>query len=902
MKITHNIYSALRSISLTFVLLFFLAEVDAIISPRIKYSINENWHFTRQDVADAMKFHCNECDWYIVAFPHTWNADDTMDDAPGYYRNIAWYRRSISIPSEYEGKQLTLFFEGANQEVELFVNGKSAGKHVGGYTRFSFNITDYISFGTQNQFAIKVNNRFNEDIPPLSADFTFFGGVYRDVYLIVTSGQHISTTHYASSGVYLRTPEVSNERATLVVKTMMTNAADRMKTLRVEYTVVGPDKKTVISVFKKIKLAKNSENVPVEQTLVLRQPTLWCPESPDLYGVYTRVYDVEGKVLLDEVYQPLGLRWFEFSAEKGFILNGKPYKLIGTNRHQCYDKIGNALPDEIHVRDIKLLKDMGANFLRVSHYPQDPTVMELCDKLGIITSVEMPIVNSITESETFTRNCLEMAREMVFQDYNRPSVLIWAYMNEVLLKLPFKDDTVRNTSYLKSVETLARKIETQIRQEDPYRYTLIPFHGNLDLYHNSGLSQIPMIIGWNLYQGWYGNTFDKFDIFLDAAQEKLKGKPFIITEYGADVDQGLHTFSPVRFDYTQEYANLYHEHYIKAIMERKYVVGANIWNLNDFHSEERENAVPHINSKGITTLKRELKDTYLHYQAMLSTKPVINIGGRLWTIRGGNADDNNVCKQPVKVYANIGEAELFLNGKSLGKAKIQDNIATCEVPFVNGYNTLEAVGFSGGKAVADQLKVDFRMIAQNLKGGKIPFEEINVMLGSKRYFEDKTNGVIWLPEQEYIPGSWGYTGGTGYVKRTRHGQQPASDSNIRGTDIDPVFQTMRQGIKSFKLDVPDGEYTVSLYFAELMSDSAKVLVYNLGDDAIAESIGERVFSVSINNTEVLHHLNIAKEYGKLQAIIRKFSVYAKDGQGICVDFHSVKGEPILNAVRVYRNY
>ncbi|MPM94139.1 hypothetical protein SDC9_141282 [bioreactor metagenome] len=332
------------------------------------------------------------------------------------------------------------------------------------------------------------------------------------------------------------------------------------------------------------------------------------------------------------------------------------------------------------------------------------------------------------------------------------------------------------------------------------------------------------------------------------------------------------------------------------------MVGANIWNLNDFHSEERENAVPHINSKGITTLDRGLKDTYLHYQAMLNTKPVINIGGRLWTIRGGNEDENGMCRQSVKVYTNLEDIELFLNGKSLGKMKVKDNITVFDVPFVNGQNTLDAVGMSGEKTVRDQLKIDFRMIPGNLKEDKVPFQEINVMMGSKRYFADKTSAVIWLPEQEYVPGSWGHIGGEEYVKRTRHGQQPASDSNIKGTEMDPVFQTMRQGIKSFKLDVPDGEYTVNLYFAELISDSAKVLLYNLGDDAIAENRGERIFDVSINGIEVLHHLNIAKEYGELQAIIRKFTVYAKDGKGISVDFHSVKGEPILNALRVYRNY
>jgi beta-galactosidase len=200
------------------------------------------------------------------------------------------------------------------------------------------------------------------------------------------------------------------------------------------------------------------------------------------------------------------------------------------------------------------------------------------------------------------------------------------------------------------------------------------------------------------------------------------------------------------------------------------------------------------------------------------------------------------------------------------------------------------------------IRVDFRMIASDLKDKKLPFGSINVMLGSKRYFEEKDKSVVWLPEKPYTPNSWGFEGGKSYVKRTRHGQLPASDLNILNTHIDPVFQTMRTGIKSFKLDVPDGEYTVGLYFAELMSRTVKVLAYNLGNDAIADDMEERIFSVDINGIRQIHNLNIAKEYGEQTAVIRKFVIQAKDGKGISIDFIPVKDEPILNAIRVYRNY
>ncbi len=919
-----------------FFILLLLVTAGSAFSARIKFSINDNWRFLQQDIALAFNPDVADTGWEMVNLPHTWNKTDVMDDEPGYYRGIGWYRRTVELPADYSNKQITIYFEGANQETEVFVNGKSAGTHVGGYTRFSFDITPLVKAGTKNLIAVKVNNRYNELIPPLTADFTFFGGIYRDVFLIVTEKQHVSTTHYASEGIYITTPSVNEKQARVEIKTLLTNASSQDKKLIVEHTVFNPsDKKEVVSVKAKVNTVKSSVHQENTQQLVIQHPALWCPESPSIYRIRTRILEEKTGRVLDELYQPLGLRWYEFSAEKGFFLNGKPYKLIGTNRHQCYDRMGNALPDEIHVRDVKMLKEMGGNFLRVSHYPQDPVVMEMCDKLGIITSVEIPIVNAITENEEFSRNSIEMAREMVFQDYNRPSVLIWSYMNEVMLRPPFSTDSVRHSIYLKSVGSLAERIEKQIRLDDPYRYTIIPFHGSFERYESAGLTRIPMLIGWNLYQGWYGNTFDGFGKYLDEVQAKLKGKPFFITEYGADVDPRLHSFEPVRFDYTQEWANLYHEVYYKAIMERTFVVGATIWNLNDFHSEDRGNAVPHINSKGIVSTTRQVKDTYLHYQALLRKTPIVNIGGRNWTIRGGNASADNTCNQPVKVYSNLAAVELFLNGKSLGKQPTTDAIATFSVPFVNGENVMEAVGYANShslmkavgpaeaqsvneavgpaeaQSVRDMLRIDFRMIPARLDEAqpffvpdeeRLPFESLNVMLGSKRYFEEKDKSVIWLPEKPYTPGSWGYTGGKNYVKRTRHGQQPASDLNILATDIDPVFQTMRHGIEEFNLDVPDGEYTITLYFAELMSKTTKVLVYNLGDDAIADDIDERIFSVSINDVPVIRNLNVAAEVGELTALSKKFVVNAENGNGIRIKFIPVKGEPILNALRIYRNY
>ena len=866
---------------------------------RITSSINQSWRFSKGDFEKAGDVNFDDSKWESVSVPHTWNKEDADDETPGYFRGTGWYRKTLVIPTEQSGKEIYISFDGVNQETELFVNGKSAGTHSGGYTRFCFDITKLVNVGQQNIFAIKVSNRYNENIPPLSADFTFFGGIYRDVNLIFTEKQHISTTYFASPGIFIKTATISEKMASLQIRTLVTNDENNVSILRIENSIISPKAEVVLSKSTTISVSAMS-TMPVEQNdLKINSPMLWSPDSPSLYKVITRIYNSKTNKLLDEEINPLGLRWFEFTADKGFFLNGKYLKLIGTNRHQCYLNMGYALSDEMHIRDIKLLKEMGANFLRVSHYPQDHVLMEMCDKLGIICSVEIPIVNAITENEAFTTSCLTMAREMVMQDFNRPSVLIWAYMNEVLLRPPFAKDSIRNAHYFKNVGDLASKIENQIRQDDPARYTMIPCHGNLEAYMSAGLSNVPKIIGFNLYQGWYGGQFEGADEFLRIAKQKIPNKPFLLTEYGADVDPRLHSFSPLRFDYTQEYANLYHEHYIKTIQERPWISGANIWNLNDFYSEGRSNAVPHVNNKGIVSLDREKKDTYLQYQAILLKTPVVSIGGMNWKIRGGNANEKGVCMQPVKVYSNQPAVELMQNGKSLGSQAVVDNIARFDVPFVNGENTLDASAITASGIVRNELKIDFRAVPFYLK----EFTEINVMLGSKRYFEDKTASIIWIPEKEYAAGSWGYVGGNEYTKKTKNGTQPASDFDILGTTNDPVYQTARIGLTDFKLDVPDGKYTVSLYWAELQTDKeSATLAYNLGNDALKEDFIKREFDVELNGTKVLKSFNLTKEFGAQTAVVKKFELNADNGEGITISFKKQVGETILNAIRVYRNY
>lgn len=884
-----------------FILLFIVGWAQA--QQRVVYTINDGWKFTKGSPFEAQLTGCDDSSWETVNIPHTWNDKDADDETPGFYRGPVWYRKQLFIDKSQEGRRAVIYFEGANQEVRFYLNGQFVGEHKGGYTRFCFDITPHLRYGQENLFAIYVNNVYNPNIPPLSADFTFFGGIYRDVYLQFMNPVHIATNDYASSGVYIRTPEVNNSAASVEITTLLTNDMPQAAEIRVENIICDADGKEVKKTQAEVKLAAGETKMDISKKIKIDSPRLWDIDDPYRYMVYTRILDKRKGTLLDEVVNPLGLRWFKFDSEKGFFLNGKGRKLIGTARHQDYFQKGNALRDELHVQDVLLLKEMGGNYLRVSHYPQDPVIMEMCDKLGIVTSVEIPVVNAVTETEEFLHNSVEMAKEMVRQDFNRPSVMIWGYMNEIFLRRPYTEGK-QLEDYYRFTEKVARALEATIREEDPSRYTMMAYHNMPQYYEDAHLTEIPMIQGWNLYQGWYEPDINEFQRLLDRAHKAYKGKVLMVTEYGPGVDPRVHSYQPERFDFSQEYGLVYHKHYLNEMMKRPFIAGSSLWNLNDFYSESRVDAVPHVNNKGVVGLNREKKDVYWFYKTALSRRPILVIGNREWKSRGGVVNTaQKECIQSVPVFSNAEEVELFVNNKSLGKKKIENNYALFDVPFVGGENLLEAVAVTGDNKLRDMLRIQFQLVGSQLKDEAVPFTEINVMLGSPRYFEDRAANVAWIPEQEYKPGSWGFIGGTSYRRQTGFGTMLGSDIDIHGTDMNPIFQTQRVGIKSFKADVPNGEYSVYLHWAELESDKEReALVYNLGADSEQTFAGNRSFGISINGTTVSDDFNVARDYGYARAVIKKFVITVKDGKGVSVDFHKKEGEPILNAIRIYRNY
>lgn len=879
---------------LSLLVLIFLC-VSHSQAQRMKFTINSNWSFSLQE-EDASSVNYNTKGWEKVSFPHTWNAKDSDDEIPGYFRGKGWYRNTIDIDRDLAKEHVYVFFEGANQETDLFINGKYVGNHKGGYTAFSFDITKFLNKG-KNTIAISVDNTLNNNITPLGGDFTMFGGIYRDVYLLYTPKAHISTTHYASSGVYLDAYQITDKEAKIKSRTYLSNATDKSQRYYLKTQVQDADGNIVAEKNNPITIPEKSENILFQTDLSIKKPKLWNTDAPYLYRVFTYLYDSNNKVI-DCVSNPLGLRTIKFDPDKGFFINGQPCKLMGTSRHQDYVGWGNALKDEMHIRDIKMIKDLGAKFIRISHYPQDPFVIEQCNNLGILSSIEIPIINNITMSEEYTKNCIDQVTEMVYQSYNSPSVVVWAYMNEILLNQVYKKNKeIEKNKYLKELYNLAYSIEQKIRSIDDSRYTMIACHNAPALYKEAGLTDIPKILGFNIYYGWYGSNIHDIKSVLDEIKIMFPNKPLILTEYGAGVDSRIHSFDPERYDFSNEYGSYFHEYYIPVLQERDFVSGSAVWNFNDFSSERRKEATPHVNNKGLVGTDRECKDTYYLYKAYLSDSPVLHICGDFWECRAGASIDGETSTQPLKIYTNAEKVKITANGKDLGEYDVKDRKAELTIPFINGINRIEAQIVYDGEVIKEQYICDFRCI--NVKHN---FTEMSIMLGSKRYFEDKTGNICWIPEKEYTEGSWGYVGGRPIVNKVPFGTSSASTKEIFGTDQDPIFQTQREGIEQFKADIPNGKYSVYLYFSELLSkENNEKLLYNLDPNQTDKRYSNRVFSIYINGQCVRKDFNIAEEYGINRAVIIKYEIDVFDNKGLTVSFEEKESTPVLNAIRIVKN-
>lgn len=851
---------------------------------RQKISFNSGWLFSKGD-KDASLPDKVTLGWQSVQFPHTWNDKDVLADGErGYYRGIGWYKKNFNLQPE-EGRRYFLRFEGVNQEAEIFVNGKSAGKHIGGYSAFNIELTSFLDPSGKQYVAVNVDNSFNEHIPPLSADFTFFGGIYRPVHLITTGEQHFSMSDYGGPGVYISTPRVTSRNADIHIAYHLENGSSTDQTVTIE-TIIQKDIASVLVRKKTTVTVPAQQNRMVEVTCPdIRDFELWSSDNPSIYYVESNLF-TSGE-LVDNLTQPFGFRWFHFDPEKGFFLNGENLKLMGANRHQDRIPYGNALSDDMHRQDMQLLKDMGANFLRAAHYPQSTEILDNADQLGLLVWEETPLVNEITISREHTENSEVMLREMIKQHYNHPSVIIWGYMNEIYWAHRFKPEEeipARNQATLE----LAQRLEDLTRNLDPYRYTAMAMH-NYPAYEETGLGSIPMIAGWNLYHGWYYDNYEDFGKFMDEQRAKYPERIHFISEYGAGSDVRIYSEKPEKFDFSIEEQIKFTQAIMTQILDRPYIAGATLWNLIDFNSERRVDATSHMNNKGLTTADRKPKDAYYLVQALLSEKPVSELGypfRKQWVHVAESPYDTLI---PVRMYAfsNQKTLSLYVNNLFSGESEVVDGITEWMLHLPPGKHLLS---LAPNCADTPAKLIETILIPFHLKNE--PDLDITMDVGANYAFIDTRTGLYWIPEREYKDGSWGIIGG----EQLYIGNKVGTKEDILGVDDeDPLYQTMRVNPSAFRADVPDGTYEIELLMVDYVRKSRR---FADEDKEIAYEPGRRVFGISVNGQVVEDAIDLGGSYGLNVPYRLVFRCIVKGDVGLSIQFNPLKREPVVSGIRI----
>lgn len=823
-------------------------------------TINDGWEFRKP--ADT--------EWTSVNIPHTFNLDAYRQ--PNYYQGKGLYRRVLTLPEVDPHRRYYLKIDAASKAAEVTVNGKSAGSHAGGYTAFVVDVTDYIQ--KENIIEITVDNG-RKDITPISADFTFWGGIYRDVWLVSTPEQHFRMDNMGSDGVFVSTPEVNGQRGKIQVKGEVTNDAETSVTLEVQNQIYSPQGDLLQTRKQKVKLKAGETREFGYVSDVIANPDLWSPETPSLYKVKTQLLNPKTNEVIDEKTNKVGFRWFAFDGNKGFSLNGKPYKLRGVNRHQDQAPVGVALDDEAHRRDIRLIKELGCNFIRISHYPQDDAIVEMCDELGLLAWEEIPIINIVPDTPGYADNCELNLREMIRQHYNHPSIIAWGYMNEILLTVPPVDSPEWQPCKERTV-ALAQRLEAALKEEDSSRVSVMAFNMT-NLYNEIGLD-LEDVVGWNLYQGWYVDKLEDFNKWCEDQHRRYPHHPMIISEWGAGSDRRLHTTEGRAFDFSMEYQQTYVEHYLPFIEEKEWISGCTYWNFIDFNVAARQESMPRVNNKGLFYNDRTPKDVVYYFKSMWRKDiPVLRIASRDWKVRVGKEGET----QQIKLYSNLPEVELFVNGESAGKQATDNCHAVFNVVLPVGTSVLTAQGVYGNKPVEDVMTIDFRPLPDLSEG-----DELAINVGSNCFFTSALSNLTWLPDRPYVPGSWGYVSG----------EARSTTSEIVNTVDVPLYQTRREGEFTYKIDAPDGNYEVELLMADVTRPAAQ-LANLLGKNKSEETAGETRFNIVICGRQVETNFSPADGGRYRTAFKRRYIVCNEEGC-ITIALEAVKGKPFISGIKV----
>ena len=589
-------------------------------------NINRKWAFTKQTTEIPAAI---DSKWDFVSLPHSWNALDGQDGGNDYYRGTAIYAKELDKEDLPAADRYYIEINGANSSADLYVGGKKYAHHDGGYSTWRCDITDAIQQKTM--IVIAVDNSKNETVYPQVADFTFYGGLYRDVNIVCVSDSHFDLDYYGGPGIRV-TPVMDGDNANVEVEVYLTNAKAGQY---LQYTVLDAEGNVLHNI------ATDATKI----TCTVENAHKWHgTKDPYLYTVEVNL--VQDKEILDNVSARFGCRSFAIDPDRGFILNGESYPLRGVSRHQDRWGIGNALLPEHHEEDIAYILEVGCTTIRLAHYQHDQYFYDLCDEKGLVIWAEIPYISQ--HMPTGRENTVSQMKELIVQNYNHPCIVVWGLSNEITMKGDSDPDLLENHNILNDL----------CHDWDKTRLTTIAAVSPCPI--DSPYIQIPDVVSYNHYFGWYGGDTSMNGPWFDNFHKTHPNIPIGISEYGCEA-LNWHTSDPKQGDYTEEYQAYYHEELIKAIDERPYLWATHVWNMYDFGADARaEGGENGQNHKGLMTFDRKYKkDSFYAYKAWLNPEPMVHICGKRYVDRV-----EDVTK--VTVYSNQPTVELFVNGKTLG--------------------------------------------------------------------------------------------------------------------------------------------------------------------------------------------------------------------------------------------
>ena len=597
-------------------------------------NINEGWMFTRSNSGFGM-----------VDIPHTWNGIDGQDGGDDYYRGICMYSKPVRRSLLPKADRYYIEFQGANSVASVFVNNNEIASHTGGYSTWRADITEALKKDEISTIRVKVDNRIKNNIYPLEMDFPNYGGLYRDVNIVCVNESHFDLEYCGSQGIKV-TPVVNGTDAKVEIEVFVKNIRSGQKIICVIKSALG-------EVICAEELPEGARKV----IFTMENVHLWNGiKDPYLYKA--EAYIAENDDILDNVSVNFGCRSYHLDAEKGFILNGEAYPLYAVARHQDRWVKGNALTKEDMDEDMALIRELGANAVRLAHYQHNQYFYDLCDKNGLVVWAEIPYINR--HEPDAKENTYSQLKELVVQNYNHPSIAVWGISNEIDIKADYEDVT-ENHNILNS---LCHKL-------DSTRITAVGSIASTD--PSDEFIRITDAVGYNLYYGWYGGGIKDNGEWLDEFHKNYPDKPIGVSEYGCE-SLNWHSGNPEAWDFTEEFHAHFHEELIKQLYTREYLWIRICWNMFDYAADGRnEGGMPGQNRKGLVTIDRQYKkDAFYAYKAWLSDEPFVHIGGKRYVDRV-----EDIAK--VTVYSNQPEVELFANGISLGKKTADDHFFRFEV-------------------------------------------------------------------------------------------------------------------------------------------------------------------------------------------------------------------------------